>query len=283
MLLRCLQSIRDLTDVACLPIVVCDGCVDGTEEEVHSRFPEAVVVKGDGNMWWSGAINAGIEVSVSLGAQYICLLNDDVKPAPDMLAALLRGSKEHPRALIGAFVFDVKNPHVIWGAGGAVDWWRSGLLMRDNELNVSPELLKPKQVDWLPGMGTLIPVEVLEQTGKIDAKTFPQYFGDADFCLRAGRKGVAIWVWPEAKLYNDVESTGYLLPQGAITWKTAVNILCSLRSHSHWVTRLRFWMRHCPPLLIPWQVFRFYGPLLAIIAKKLTLDRLVASIAHRAS
>src|SRR4051794_1506188 len=86
LLLRCLGCVSGFPDAACRPVVVFDGCTDGSQAAVSERFPAVLTVEGNGALWWSGAINAGIERALELGAGYILLLNDDVQPEPDMLA-----------------------------------------------------------------------------------------------------------------------------------------------------------------------------------------------------
>ena len=256
-------------------VVVFDGCTDGSQEAVAQRFPETLIVEGDGDLWWSGAINAGIDAGRKLGVRYFCLLNDDVMPEAHMLAALVQAAETHPGALMGSTIYFMRDRKRIWCAGGYTNWLSQGAYMRGDRCELGPERIMPTEVQWLPGMGTLIPSEVIDRIGRMDARAFPQYFGDTDFSMRAYRAGIPVMVSPDAILYNDVESTGVLLPSGAIKWRTACNVLFSIRSHANVRIRLRFWLRHCPLPLVPWQVVRFYLPLCATIAKKLTWDRLL--------
>jgi GT2 family glycosyltransferase len=273
-LLGCLAHVYAMEEVSVQVVVVFDGCTDGSQEAVRKRFPEVLRVEGDGSLWWSGAINKGIEVARGLGIRYFCLLNDDVRPDPGMLNALTRTASEHPGALIGSMIYQMNERDRIWSAGGFTRWWGPGVWMRAGRQADATGGGRALQVHWLPGMGTLIPASAIQRIGLMDAERFPQYFGDADFCLRARRAGIPVLLCPEARLYNDVSSTGELLPEGAIDWRRAVSIFCSLRSHANWRTRWCFWLRHCPRALILWQALRFYLPLLAAIAKKLTWDRL---------
>ncbi|MGC8669518.1 MAG: glycosyltransferase family 2 protein, partial [Chthonomonadales bacterium] len=253
-------------------IVVFDGCTDGSQEEVRRSFPEVRHVEGDGTLWWSGAINAGIAAARDLQPDYICLMNDDVDPHPNMFDALLKAAQANPGAIVGPLIAFRNQPDTIWCAGGRVDWLRRGTYMDGNGEPDGPAWAEIRKATWLPGMGSLIPWSVVQQLGGMDAASFPQYFGDTDFTLRAHRAGIPLLVCPEARLYNDVASTGSLLPPGPITWQKAREVLFSMRSHANIRTRLRFWMRHCPIGLVPWQAMRFYIPLLAAIAKKLMMQ-----------
>ena len=186
----------------------------------------------------------------------------------------MSSSANFPGALIGATICFMKERNRIWCAGGYANWLGAGITMRGNGSMIGPDLAKVAEVQWLPGMGTLIPTEVIDRVGGFDKRAFPQYFGDTDFSLRVHRAGIKVMVSPDALLYNDVASTGVLLPAGAISLKTARNVLFSMRSHANLKIRMRFWMRHCPLPLVPWQAARFYVPLCAAIFKKLTWDRL---------
>ena len=276
-LLACLAHVRVLTDASCCPIVVYDGCTDGSQAAAEAAFPDVVAVEGDGNLWWSGCINAGTDVARRIDATHILILNDDVRPAPDMLGCLLQASVYHPDAIIGSKVLFADEPGRIWCAGGTTDWWRRGSYAIGNGADDGPGWCGLREVHWLPGMGTLVPMGTMDRLGGMDAVAFPQYFADVDFCLRARQVGIPVLQCGDARLYNDVRSTGAMLPSGRVDLKTCVTILSSLRSHANWRPRFRFWGRHCPPPLIPWQAVRFYGPLLAVMLKKLTWDHLRSS------
>jgi len=70
--LRCLHEQEGVTPAI---IVVFDRCTDGSRDAVLQAFPTVHAVEGDGNLWWSGAINAGIAAARALKPDYLCLMS----------------------------------------------------------------------------------------------------------------------------------------------------------------------------------------------------------------
>ncbi len=266
-LLRCVKQLQRLqTDLASFVIVVVlDGCDDGSLEVLKSEAPEVQTVEGDGSLWWSGCVNRGAERARALGATHYLILNDDVLLDQGALHALMTAAMSRPDAVIGSRIVYQSNLDKTWCVGGRADWQGRGVFMLTSTPLGAKSIFA---VDWLPGMGSLIPAPIFHQLGGIDEVAFPQYFGDTDFSLRVKKAGIPVLVCVESIVVNDVESTGLLLRPGAITMAQAKALLFSMRSHANIPTRMRFWLRHCPPLLIPWQAARFYGPVLGSILKK---------------
>jgi GT2 family glycosyltransferase len=60
-------------------VVIDDGSKDGTESWIHAKYPEIVVLRGNGKLFWSGAINLGIKYAIyQEGFEYILFWNNDV-------------------------------------------------------------------------------------------------------------------------------------------------------------------------------------------------------------
>ena len=90
-------------------IVVDDGSTDGTGDAIRAEFPEVTLLRGDGQLHWTGAIARAMR-EVPRGAT-VFWLNDDCRPRPGALATLRDFLTHEPRAIAG--------PRCVEAASGA--------------------------------------------------------------------------------------------------------------------------------------------------------------------
>lgn len=225
-------------------VLIDDGSTDGTSEWVIENYSDTLIVKGDGNLWWSGAINAGIVAAKQKLAPLtgVLLWNDDVIPAQDyvyQLVKIVSSCKED--LFIGSMVMEKDQEQIVSNYGGSFNhitgkrrYKHKGQLLA----NITTERSK---VDWLPGMGTYISANLLEKIGMFDDKVFPQYFGDTDYCLRAGKIKQDIYVYRSLKIFNDIATTGIYRPKNR---EELFKAFTSIRSKYHLKKNFLFAYKH---------------------------------------
>jgi GT2 family glycosyltransferase len=113
-----------------------------------------------------------------------------------------------------------------------------------------PEL---RPVDTLTGCGTLIPVDCFRETGYYDARRYPQYHADAEFVLRAGKRGWRALVHTKAVVWNDAENTA------ADTTTRVVEQLLSRRSAAYLRPILAIHRDYCPARLVVPSLAQYYA------------------------
>ncbi len=212
---RCLERIEVClkkadNDLAGATIIISDdGSTDGTGKWLADHKKEVVVLNGDGNLWWSGGINLAARHAVEvIKSDFILWWNNDIEPDENYFKNLFVRIKNNPgNNIIGSKIY-MKGNNKIWGYGGFFNQKNGAKGMYGNWQDNAPEYEVPKKADWLPGMGSVFPVEVFEKIGYLDEKHFPQYHGDSNYTIRAGKAGYTITVYPDLILYNDVTNSG---------------------------------------------------------------------------
>ncbi|MCX6639562.1 MAG: glycosyltransferase family 2 protein [bacterium] len=244
-------------------VIIDDGSTDGTARTLRENHPDVIVLHGDGNLWWSGAMNLGARHALSEGADYVLFLNNDIVLEPNFLQELLKGAESFPRSLVLSKILSAENPDTIWSLGGKLHPASGYFGMVGNNTPDDGRYVEPFEVDWLPGMSVLIPIEVFREGIWVDEKTFPQYAGDSDFSIKARQAGYRLIVWPESRVYNKVSNSGItsrlLLRAEPFSWRMFRESLFSIKSSAAFCTFGRLVTRHTPLWSWPLVLGRFYG------------------------
>ena len=193
-------------------VVIDDGSDDGTSEWLREKHPEVTLLQGDGNLWWSGSVSKGARFAIErTEADYVLLWNNDIVPEENYFVRLTEHILNAPRdAIIGSVIYDYNHPDYLWSQGGIFNPRTGQKYMLGMGQPVHRSSLEIRQVDWLTGMGTLIPARVFAAIGYWNARYFPQYHGDMEFAYRATLSGFKNMVYPDLILYNQTENTAAL-------------------------------------------------------------------------
>jgi GT2 family glycosyltransferase len=191
--LACLQALYQQNATFDVYLVD-DGSSDGTSDAVRTNYPEVKLFKGNGNLFWVGAMRLAFSEALKDGYDYYLWLNDDTLLEPDALSNLhnthqLLTKRGYPNSIV---VGSVKDPATgKYTYGGRV---RSKDRFSRTFEAVEPEQ-KPKECDTMHGNVVLIPHTVVEKVGNLD-ESFTHQRGDLDYGLRARKLGCSIWVAP---------------------------------------------------------------------------------------
>ena len=198
--LACLQSVKCCRYSNLSLLVIDNGSSDGSAERLRREAAGHEVLFLPDNLGFAGGCNRGMRRAMAGGAQYVWLLNNDARPAPDCLAALVAAAEADARVgAVGSVFFGES-------AGAAPEAWGGGrisfVLGRARHLR-GPA---PGRPDYLVGASLLLRVRALEQVGLFDERFF-LYWEDADLCRRLVRRQWCLVVAEQARVAHAVSAS----------------------------------------------------------------------------
>lgn len=231
--------------------IVDDGSTDGTAEYIQSEYPEIVVLNGNGNLWWTGAMKWAVEevLKVSQPGDFILTINNDCIFSKNYIRLLVQSSIKFKRAIIGSLAVDNNDQNSIYDAGMKIEWEKGKLI------SLGPQYLSQLQdgqlyqedLDILSTKGTLYPIEVFSKIGNFDQKHFPHYLSDYEFACRAKKNGFKLVLSYQAIVYNDTARTGlWNNEREKVSLKETWDLLFSRRSKVNIIDNLKF-IKYCCP------------------------------------
>ena len=199
--LRCLESIskRPVEGVDISIFVTDDGSTDGTTEAVRNAYPDATIIRGDGNLYWAEGMALAERAAVATHPDHYLWLNDDTVIVPGGLEVLLETSSMMPDAIIVGGIADPDTGVPNYGVRRRLDTHPQRLLG-------VPFRGEVQLGDTFTGNIALIPAAVRDVVGPIDGM-FPHAYADDDYGLRASKLGFRIAQAPGCLGYCDSNPT----------------------------------------------------------------------------
>jgi GT2 family glycosyltransferase len=241
--LRSLESCDVPEGFALHVFVVDDGSTDGTAEAIREQHPPATVIRGDGQLFWTGGMRLAMDAAVQADFEFLLWLNDDVLLSPDAVHALLdtysRVTYDPPaEAIIVGSTHGAQSDRVTYG--GLVE--ARGVLP-DTLVLVQPGA-EPREVFTMNGNCVLVPSSVAGRVGSLDG-AFTHGLSDWDYGLRARKMGVKIYICPGFVGTCD-RNAQTELPEGARSSITAQLASMSDKKRLPYREWLRYTRRHSP-------------------------------------
>lgn len=253
---RCIELLKQQHYQRLTIVVVDDGSTDGTGSSVQSRWPDVVLLCGDGNLWWTGAMNLGVSwvLARCQPADYVLTMNDDTAVDPDYVSRLVELAVAAGPALVGSVAVDSRHPDLIVDGGPMLRWATAKGWSLNTGRGLSEcrnEGVRFVEPTFLPGRGTLIPVACFAQVGLFNERLLPHYGADYEFSLRAARAGYRLLMSYEAPVVSYVEATGISTSLEKPPWSRFARMFFSRRSPACFLYRWRFARLCVPRRLLP--------------------------------
>ena len=185
-------------------VVVDNASKDGSLEVIERVHPQAVVLRNDSNLGFTGASNRGLEYCLNAGFDYVLFLNGDVLMDPNFLHYLVAKADERTMTAPKSYLYH--HPGCLDDSVGEFDWTRGIWKQRILGTTPTPEFDQPRLIDNANLSCLLVPIGVLRDVGLLDDNFFI-YYDDTDFIRRARDKGYRLWFVPEAVIQHRKGAT----------------------------------------------------------------------------
>lgn len=161
-----------------------DGSTDGTSMAVQSLCPEAVIIAGDGSLFWCGGMRVAWAEAAKIDPDYFLLVNDDTVLYPDAVESLITivGPPDSHTLAVGA----IRHP-------SSGSWTYGGV---DSDYPFPMPGGAPRPCRTLNMNAALISRAVYKRLGNLHS-AFRHAMGDLDYGLKATRAGLPILETPQ--------------------------------------------------------------------------------------
>lgn len=170
--LSCLDGLDDLATEHDL-VVVDNGSTDRSEERIRQARPGVHVLQTGANLGYAGGNNAGVRRALGGGAEFVWLLNNDARPHPAALAALIAAARPPDVGIVASAV----RPPVLATA------LHAGEHVRCDGCEAGFH-----EADLVLGPSLFVRAAVFRDIGLLDERYF-HYAEEQDLAMRAQRAG----------------------------------------------------------------------------------------------
>lgn len=206
LLKKCLKSIPFYAEV----IIVDNGSKDGTVHFLNSlKWPNLKIIKNKKNLGFAKGNNQGIKAATG---DLIMLLNSDTVVEKKTMEKLIKFYQEQENKNIAFSPLLLNNDRTLqeeyymrfpnlWQIFGYHHPLFRLFAMRLplRRLIVSQIKKESFEVEQLPGAALIAPKEIWQKVGLLD-EDYQFLYEDVDWCWRAKKMGVKLFVLPEAKI-----------------------------------------------------------------------------------
>ncbi len=180
----CLDSLKLCAPADFDIIVADDGSTDGSDDIVKNEYPEVILLHSDTNTGFAATVNRGIRKADS---EYVLLLNNDTKVAPDFVHNLESTIESDERIFsVSAKMLCMNDPDILDGAGDyycALGWaYAYGKGKKADDLN------KRRRIFSSCGGAAIYRRNALIELGLFDEEHFA-YLEDIDVGYRSRLSG----------------------------------------------------------------------------------------------
>lgn len=181
----CIKSIQSQENIPEFDFYICDdGSTDDTVQRIKDICPTAVVLPGDGNLFWSRGMYVAMQAAVKKDYKFYLMINDDVEFLPSMWTSIYQAYLDNTNSgIVGCTLSRVTGRQSYGGANFVTSKkgdYIGPMLAPDKNGYVSCDL-----ANW---NCILLDSAIVKNVGLIDNR-YEHAMGDFDYSFRMKEKG----------------------------------------------------------------------------------------------
>jgi GT2 family glycosyltransferase len=234
---KCISSIQKSDLGNGIEIMIVDNSASEKNRKFFKKlFPKSDYIASPSNLGFAGGNNIGIKKALSVGADYVLIMNPDVILPRDFFTLLLKHFDNNKIGIVAPAIIHKQKGVLYFGLEGKVDW----SIAKPEHRNIKKLLSKkPINSEFVTFACVLISKETFQKVGLLDDRYF-MYFEDVDYCLSARKKSVDIILDPNALIEHNTSSS-FSKPTG--------KLLICYKSHLRFINKWLPLFRRIKPLL----------------------------------
>ena len=182
-------------------VLIDDGSIDGTSEAVKRKLSNLTILKGNGSLWWAGALQKGIKFLKRLKIKnddIVLFINDDTYMPNNFLKTGMDIILGYTKVIAKANVLCMSSKNIL---ERGVSFHNKSLTFKDSD--------EDNQANMSSSNGLFLKWEYILQIGDFKPLFLPHYLSDYEYTHRAHCLGYKIIDPPELILFWDQELSGY--------------------------------------------------------------------------
>jgi len=204
--INCLESLSKITYNNYKIVVVDNASSDNSIKKLET-IHYIKLIKNIRNSGYAIGNNLGIRYALEHGADFICVLNNDVETEKSFLEPLISYLASHiDVGAVGPCIFDFKHKNIVQAFGAKINFYRGLALGRYKGKNIKEIHESITNVDYLGGACFVCKREVFDKLGLIPENYF-LFYEETEFCVKMKKIGYKITCIKESKVYHKGSAT----------------------------------------------------------------------------
>ena len=232
--IECVYGLNNIKYENLNVIIVDNSSTDGSYLILKEVFPDMKIIQTERNLGYAAGNNIGIEYAIKDGAEFICILNNDVVVTEDFLSPLIESLNSNSTpTIIGPMILENSDHQIVQSTGAFIDLVRGRVPVINygkKRSEIGKDLIK---CDYIGGACILFKSIHIDRLGYLPEAYF-LFYEETEWCLRAKSKGFEIICNPNVSIkhkgsvsINRVEGlTDYLIHRNRVKFmKRNVNLI----------------------------------------------------------